>query len=94
MHPMNRRTFMALSASSPFFLNMDAYAKEVPASVWKTIESVQEVLLPATEQMPSAKDVNALSFLIVNSTSPYFDQNDLELFLKLLNIFAIQNRSL
>ncbi len=74
---MNRRTFIALSASTPFFLHMDAYAKEVPASVWQTIESVQEVLLPATDQMPSAKNVNALFFLIVNSTSPYFDQNDL-----------------
>ncbi len=87
MHPMNRRTFMALSASSPFFLSIDAYAKDVPASVWRTIESVQEVLLPATEQMPSAKNVNALFFLIVNSTSPYFDQNDLELLIEGASVF-------
>ena len=84
---MKRRTFIALSATSPFFLNIHAYAKEIPTDVWEVIESVQNILFPKTEQMPSAKDINALFYLVSNSSSEYFDANDLDLLVKGASVF-------
>ncbi len=84
---MKRRTFIALSATSPFFLRMDTYAHEIPAYVWETIAIVQDVLVPKTQQMPSAQDVNALFYLVSNSASEYFDANDLDLLIKGASVF-------
>ena len=82
MFGMKRRTFIALSATSPLLLSMDTQAKEIPKDAWETIASVQEILLPKTEHMPSSQDVNALFYLVSNSSSEYFDANDLDLLIK------------
>ena len=82
MSCMKRRTFIALSAISPLFLNTDIQAKEIPILVWETIANVQDILLPKTKHMPSAQDINAFFYLISNSSSEYFDANDLELVIK------------
>lgn len=79
---MKRRTFIALGATSPLFLRMDTHAREIPKDVWETIASVQDVLFPKTQHMPSAQEVNALFYLVSNSSSEYFDANDVELLIK------------
>ena len=79
---MKRRTFIALSATSPLLLSLDTQAKEIPKDAWEIIANVQEILLPKTEHMPSAQDVNALFYLVSNSSSEYFDANDLDLLIK------------
>ena len=84
---MKRRTFIALSTISPLFLNTDIQAKEIPILVWETIANVQDILLPKTKHMPSAQDINAFFYLISNSSSEYFDANDLELLIKGASVF-------
>ena len=84
---MKRRTFIALSATSPLLLSMDTQAKEIPKDAWEIIASVQDILLPKTKHMPSAQNVNALFYLVSNSSSEYFDANDLDLLIKGASIF-------
>ena len=74
---MKRRTFIALSATSPLLLSMDTQAKEIPKDAWEIIASVQDILLPKTKHMPSAQGINALFYLVSNSSSDYFGANEL-----------------
>ena len=76
---MNRRTFIALSASTPFLLHVDIHAREISPAIWHTIEAVQDVLFPQTTTMPSAKAFNALSYLMKNIDNEHFDKDDVEL---------------
>lgn len=76
---MNRRTFMALSASTPFLLHVNAQAREIAPSIWHTLEAVLDVLFPKTPTMPSAKAFNALAYLMNNIHHESFDTEDVKL---------------
>lgn len=73
---MNRRTFIAISASTPFLFNHEASAKEMPPHVWNIIGKVQNILFPKTENMPSAKEFYALEYLMKNMNHESFDSDD------------------
>ena len=87
MFGMKRRTFIALIATSPVFLRINMQAKEIPTHAWKTIASVQDTLLPKTEHMTSAQDINELFYLVSNCSSEYFDANDLDFLIKGASMF-------
>lgn len=79
---MNRRTFIALSATTPFFLHVNASAQDISPSHWHTLEAVLDVLFPKTATMPSAKAFNALAYLMNNIHHESFDTDDAKLLIE------------
>lgn len=63
-------------------------AKDVDENIWKTIQEVQNILLPKTSQMPSAKEFGSVAYLKQNVDHKTFDKDDLELILNGAKVFA------
>lgn len=75
---MNRRTFIALSATTPFLLHAEAKAKEISPNVWHIIQEVQNILFPKTTTMPSASEFHALEYLVKNISHATFNSDDFD----------------
>lgn len=78
---MKRRTFIKLSTLTPIIVNTYLLAKDIDDDIWKTILEVQNILLPKTSKMPSAKEFGSVSYLKQNIDHQTFDKDDLELIL-------------
>lgn len=78
---MKRRQFIATSAlvGLSATLNSKETRKDEEPSTWVILDEVFQILFPKTENMPSAKEFNAIGFLREVSSHDSFDENDKEL---------------
>ncbi|ADG92463.1 conserved hypothetical protein [Arcobacter nitrofigilis DSM 7299] len=84
---MKRRTFIKLSSLTPIIVNSYMMAKDVDEKIWTTILEVQNILLPKTSKMPSAKEFGSVTYLKQNIDQYSFDKDDLELILNAAQVF-------
>ncbi len=63
-------------------------AKDVDENIWKTIQEVQNILMPKTSKMPSAKEFGSVAYLKQNIDHKTFDIDDLKLILNGAKVFA------
>ncbi len=84
---MKRRTFIKLSSLTPIIVNSYMMAKDVDDKIWTTILEVQNILLPKTSKMPSAKEFGSVAYLKQNIDHYSFDKDDLELILNGAQVF-------
>ena len=62
-------------------------AKDINDDIWTTILEVQNILLPKTSKMPSAKEFGSVSYLKQNIDHQTFNKDDLELILNGAKVF-------
>lgn len=79
---MKRREFIVTSCFAVSFSFVKAESKTFDELPWVVIDRVFDILFPKTDTMPSAKEFNATIYLKQNSTSKYFDKDDLEYLLQ------------
>ena len=84
---MKRRTFLKLTTLSPILIDSYLQAKDIDENIWMTIQEVQNILLPKTSKMPSAKEFGSVSYLKQNIDHQTFDKDDLELILHGAQVF-------
>jgi gluconate 2-dehydrogenase gamma chain len=84
---MKRRTFIKLTTLTPIIVNTYMMAKDVDDKIWLTIEEVQNILLPKTSNMPSAREFGSVPYLKQNIDHYSFDKDDLELILNGAQVF-------
>lgn len=79
--------FIKLTTLTPIIINSYMLAKDVNDDIWTTILEVQNILLPKTSKMPSAKEFGSVSYLKQNIDHQTFDKDDLELILNGAKVF-------
>ena len=84
---MKRRTFLKLSTLTPIIVNSYMMAKDIDDDIWTTIQEVQNILMPKTSKMPSAKEFASVAYLKQNIDHKTFDKDDLELILNGAKVF-------
>jgi gluconate 2-dehydrogenase gamma chain len=84
---MKRRTFLKLTTITPILIDNYLLAKDIDDDIWKTILEVQNILMPKTGKMPSAKEFGSVTYLKQNIDHKTFDKDDLELILNGAKVF-------
>ncbi|PLY09330.1 MAG: hypothetical protein C0626_10075 [Arcobacter sp.] len=84
---MKRRTFLKLTTITPILIDNYLLAKDIDDDIWKTILEVQNILMPKTGKMPSAKEFGSVAYLKQNIDHKTFDKDDLELILNGAKVF-------
>ena len=79
--------FIKLTTLTPIIINSYMMAKDINDDIWTTILEVQNILLPKTSKMPSAKEFGSVSYLKQNIDHQTFDKDDLELILNGAKVF-------